>query len=391
MQYRFENGVLTLCPEGKINTSNAHAVEAEIRELREKYPSDKIVLDCDKLEYVSSAGLRVILRLKKEVNDTRLCNVHTGFYEILDTTGFIELMEVSKAFRTVSITGCELIGQGANGKVFRLDQENIIKVYHNADSLPMLQHERELSRTAFVLGIPTAIPYDVVQVKEGGYGSVYEMLNAKTYVQLFKSGEKSLDELAEMSIELLRIIHSHVTKQQIIPAIRDTALGWAMFLKDWLAPERFKKLYGLIEAVPDDPHLVHGDFHFRNIMFQNGESLLIDMDKFSHGHPVFELAAMYNAYCGFGAADPSFIQSFLDFDAETAAALWHKSLGLYLNTQDEQVLRAVEDKVKVVAYARILRHFLKRNGLDTEGGRKQISYSRAMLDDLLPRTDTLIF
>ena len=391
MQSKYESGILTIDLAGHIDSVNAPEVEAEIRSIRERYPADTIVLNCDQLEYSSSAGLRVILRLKQEVSDTSLSNVHSEFYEILETTGFTELMEVRKAYRIVSLDGCEIIGQGANGKIYRIDRENIIKVYTNTDSLSEIHHERELSRAAFVLGVPTAIPYDVVQIKEGGYGAIYELLNAKTYIQLLKNGEKSLDELTAMSIDLLKLIHSRIVKQDFIPSIKNTALDWAAFLKDYLPAEQYEKLYTLIDAVPEDMHMVHGDYHFRNIMFQNGESLLIDMDKLSHGHPVFELAAIYNACCGFSSANPSSTQNYLGISRETAAALWHKSLELYLNTQDEEMLLAVEDKAKIIGHARVMRHNIRRNGMNTESGRAQIAYSRSVLDELLPKTDTLQF
>ena len=391
MLSRFESGVLTVSLTGNIDASNAQEVEAEIREIRKQYPADTIVLDCDQLEYSSSAGLRVILRLKQEVSRTSLENVHSDFYEILEMTGFTEMMEIKKAYRVVSLEGCELIGQGANGKIYRLDGENIIKVYTNTDSLPEIHHDRELSRAAFVLGIPTAIPYDVVQVEEGGYGSVYEMLNAKTYIQLLKDGEMNLDVLVRMSIDLLRLIHSRIVKQSFIPEIRDTALDWAVYLKDYLPEDQAEKLYELINAVPGDMHMVHGDYHFRNIMYQDGESLLIDMDKLSHGHPIFELAAMYNAYCGFSEVDPANIESFLGITCETAAALWHRSLELYLDTQDEHVLQAVENKAKIIGHARLIRHYIRRNEQNTVIGRAQIAHSRKILADLLPVTDTLLF
>ena len=149
MQSKYENGILTLNLAGHIDSVNAPEVEAEIRNIRERYQADTIVLDCDQLEYASSAGLRVILRLKQEVSQTSLSNVHSEFYEILDTTGFTELMEVKRAYRVVSLDGCEIIGQGAHGKIYRIDRENIIKVYTNTDSLPEIHHERELSRAAF--------------------------------------------------------------------------------------------------------------------------------------------------------------------------------------------------------------------------------------------------
>ena len=326
MQTIYENGILTLRPTEHVDAVNAPVFEKDIWESLEKYQADTVVIDCDHVEYMSSAGLRIVLRLKQKVDRTSMINVHPGFYEILDTTGFTELMEVKKAYRVVSLEGCELIGQGANGKVYRLDRENIIKVYKKDDALPAIHHERELSRAAFVLGVPTAIPYDVVQIAEGGYGSVYELLNAKTYVQLLQSGEKSLDELVEMSIELLKLIHSRVVKQRVVPNIKDTALHWVEILKDCVPGEMYDKLYALIDAVPDDMHMLHGDYHFRNIMFQKEESLLIDMDKLSHGHPVFELAAIYNAYCGFGTTGPSVVEEFLGIPCDTAAVIWHKSL-----------------------------------------------------------------
>lgn len=391
MQAVSENGTLTLYLTGHVDAANAPALETQIQEARAQYPAETIVLDCDGLDYMSSAGLRVILRLKQQVPDTSIVNAHPDLYEILETTGFTELMAVKKAYRVVSLDGCELIGQGANGKVYRLDRENVVKVYKNVDALPEIEHERELSRTAFVLGVPTAIPYDVVRIAEGGFGSVYELLNARTYVQLYLDGEKSLEELADMSVSLLKFIHSRVVKQSAVPSIRDRALGWASFLKDYLDKPQFERLYALIEAVPEDDHMVHGDFHFRNILYQNGESLLIDLDKLSHGHPVFELAGIYNAYVGFGAADPANVERFIGLPYEKTLVLWRRLLEGYLETTDESTLSAVENKLKIISSARLMRHVIRYGNRDTEWGGRQIAWCRAILDELLPVTDTLLF
>ena len=366
MQTSYGNGILTLRPTEHVDAANAPVFEKEIQESLEKYQADTVVIDCDHVEFMSSAGLRIILRLKQKIDRTSLINVHPGFYEILDTTGFTELMEVKKAYRVVSLEGCELIGQGANGKVYRLDRENIIKVYKNADALPAIHHG-------------------------GGYGSIYELLNAKTYVQLLQSGEKSLDELVEMSTELLKLIHSRIVKQSVVPDIKDTALLWVEILKDCVPGEVYDKLYAMIDAVPDDMHMLHGDYHFRNIMYQNEESLLIDMDKLSHGHPVFELAAIYNAYCGFGTTDPSVVEEFLGIPCNTAAVIWRKTLERYLETKEESRLQAVEIRARIIGHARIMQHYIRRNGQNTEAGRRQIAYSRVVLEEVLPRVDTLLF
>ena len=155
----YENDCLKIAMAGHIDSSNAQDAEDEIKKLCEEYPTNNIVLDAEELKYISSAGLRVILRIRKKAPDLKIINVVPEVYEVLDMTGFTEMITVEKAYRRLSVDGCEVIGQGANGKVYRLDPDTIIKVYYNPDSLPDIHRERELARKAFVLGIPTAIPY----------------------------------------------------------------------------------------------------------------------------------------------------------------------------------------------------------------------------------------
>ena len=391
MKTGFENGVLTIELEGKIDSLNAPKIEEEIETLLQRYQPEAVVLDCERLEYTTSAGLRVILRLKQKIDDTRIINVRPEVYEIFDMTGFTEMIDIQKAYRVVSVDGCEVIGQGANGKIYRIDSDTIVKVFLNQDALEEIQRQRELARTAFVLGVPTAIPFDVVRIKEGGLGSVFELLNATSYAKLLISGEKSVDEVAAMSIDMLKLIHSKVVKPGSMPDMKAVALDWAGFLKDYLPEELFSKLYSLVDAVPVDMHMMHGDYHLKNVMLQNGESLLIDMDTLCHGHPVFELASMYNAYVGYSVLDHEIVLRFLGLDYETSSEFWRKSLELYLGTTDESVIREVENKAKIIGYTRIMRRSIRRNGLNTEAGRAEIANCREVLADLLPKTDTLLF
>ena len=391
ISYQYENGQLNLALSGHVDSANASAVEAEIQGIMFAHPADSIVIDCTKLRYISSAGLRIILRIRKAVADTRLENVAADVYEIFDMTGFTEMMEIRKAYRTISVEGCEIIGQGANGKVYRIDPDTIVKVYLNPDALPEIHRERELARTAFVLGVPTAIPYDVVRIEGGGYGSVFELLNADSFAALLISGEKTVDEVANMSIDLLKLIHATEVKPDSMPDMRAVALDWAAFLRTYLPPEHANKLYDLVEAVPADNHMMHGDYHLKNVMLQNGESLLIDMDTLSHGHPVFELASMYNAYCGYSELDHSISQSFLGISHETAVEFWNKALRLYLGDADEQTVRSVEEKAMIIGYARIMRRRIRRNGYATPEGRAEIENAAKHLAELLPKVDTLTF
>ncbi len=194
-----------------------------------------------------------------------------------------------------------------------------------------------------------------------------------------------------MSVELLKLIHSTVVKPDSMPDMKAVAIGWAEFLRDRLPAEAAEKLLALVDAVPADDHMLHGDFHVKNVMLQNGEALLIDMDTLCHGHPVFELASMFNAYRGFLEPDHSMAQRFLGISYEAAAAFWEKSLALYFPDAGEETRKDVENKASVLGYARIMRRSIRRGGLDTPEGRTVIEHCRSRLLELLPRVDTLLF
>ena len=388
---RIEDGKLIITLSGKIDSANSQDILEQIEKVRAILPSDSIVLDFDQLLYTTSAGLRIILHIKKAVPDTRIIRAHPDIYSILEMTGFTEMMDIEKAYRVISIRDCEVIGQGANGKVYRIDPDTIVKVYLDSDALPEIHRERELARAAFVAGVPTAIPYDVVRIEGGGFGSVFERLSATSFSKLLISGEKTVDELASMSIDLLKLIHSKEVDPEVMPNMKAVALHWAEFLQKYLPQDQYEKLHALIEAVPEDLHMMHGDYHLKNVMFQDGEAILIDMDTLCHGHPIFELASMFNAYRGYCAVDHTVVENFLGIPYETAGEFWRKSLALYLGTDDEARLNEVENKAKIIGFTRIMRRSIRRNGLNTREGILEIENCKKILSELLPVTDSLLF
>ena len=375
---------------GSIDSSNALHWEETIREQLEGKEGEPIILDAASLEYISSAGLRVLLRIKKKNPEIRLINASPEVYAILDMTGFTEIMQVEKAYRVVSVEGCEIIGQGSNGTIYRIDKDNVVKVYKNADALQEIQKERELAKLAFVLGIPTAISYDVVRVGDS-YGSEFEFLNARSFTRILSEEPDKLDWCVHEYVKMLRIIHSTLVPAGKLPDMKETVLSWAGFLQNYLPLETGEKLVSLVEAVPHDDHMIHGDYHTKNLVLQNDEVLLIDMDTLAVGHPVFELASIFNAYSGFSEIDHKRIERFQGINRETGLKFWHKSLADYLETDSKDRIREVENKARIIGYTRLVRRAIRRNGLETEEGRKEIEHWKKELIELLEETDTLLF
>ncbi len=375
---------------GRIDSNNAAEVEADLLRQLEGKESEECVLDAEKLVYISSAGLRIILHLKKSQKDLKIINVSSDVYEILEMTGFTQMMTVEKAYREVSVDGCEEIGRGANGTIYRIDHDNVVKVYNNADALDEIQHEREVAKLALILGIPTAISYDVVKIGDS-YGSVFELLDASSFSRILKSHPEKIDWCVAEYVKILKTIHSTEVPAGKLPDMRETVISWARFMQDYLPEESGKKLMELVEAVPHDDHMIHGDYHTKNLELTGDEVLLIDMDTLAVGHPVFELASMFNAFVGFYEMDHDAIIEFQGFDFEIAQAFWRKSLAGYLETEDEARIREVEDKARIVGYTRLLRRSIRRKGLETESGKEEIAHWKEELTGLLEKIDTLIF
>ena len=373
---------------GRITSANAAEVEQQANAALGDYAGKAITLDLNDLEYISSAGLRVLLRLRKRFAGMEVINVSSDVYEIFEMTGFTEMMPISKAYRRISVEGCEVIGQGANGEVYRIDPDTIVKVYYNPDSLPDIHRERELARTAFVLGVPTAIPYDVVRVGDG-YGSVFELLNAKSFSKLIAADPDGLEGYVRQFVDLMKLIHDTTVKPGVMPQMRDVALDWADFLRDYLPEEKWQKLHDLVAAVPEQLTMLHGDYHTKNVMLQNGEVILIDMDTLCTGHPVFELASVYNAFVGFSELDESVAMKFQGFSAETCRRIWELVLEMYFDNADEEERALHAKQAMLIGYTRLMRRRIRRGGLEDPVGQKEIACYKQHILELLDQVDRL--
>ena len=386
--YRIDKNILYIAVEGRIDASNAAEAEKKIFGIKNGNPGKHTVVDADNLEYISSAGLRVILRLRKEEPKLAIINVAPDVYEVFDMTGFTDMVTVEKAYQRMSVEGCEFIAKGANGAVYRYDDETIVKTYFAKDALPEIKQERENARRAFVLGINTAIPYGIVRVGDG-YGTVTELLNATSVTKLIRQNPDDMTEAVKYYVDMLKSIHAVEVEDGEVPDMKEIALDWARFVTAHIPEEQGRKLISLIEAVPKQNTLMHGDYHTNNVMVQNGEPLLIDMDTLCMGHPVFELGSMFNAFLGFSELNHEDIMRFMGYNRETSERFWNMSLRLYLGTEDEAVCQSVAEKAMIIGYTRMLRRALRRPN-EAESPAK-IARCKEMLAMLLQKTDSLCF
>ena len=91
-----EGGALCVALEGRLDTNTAPGFQTEMEPLLGSI--SELTLDCKALDYISSAGLRVLLTFEQELEEQgktmKLCNVNDIIRDVFDVTGFLEILTI---------------------------------------------------------------------------------------------------------------------------------------------------------------------------------------------------------------------------------------------------------------------------------------------------------
>lgn len=286
---------MVIALNGRLDAASGPALEARL-------PTEgvrELVLDFTDCPFVSSCGIRAILVANRRMITAggRLVvrNLPPTVREIFDMTGLSSIITVAKTMREISIDGLELLSQGVCGECYRLDSETVVKLYREGVASEVAEQEKNYARAAFVMGIPTAISYDIVACGTRS-GIVFELLNAELFSAVIRRDTGNIDLHAKRLSDIAKILHASPGDRAILTDLKDRFRGYIRQISDVITPDETEFMLDRLEAVPDAETCVHFDLHSSNIMVQNGELVIIDMGDFSVGSNMFELGLIYMIY-----------------------------------------------------------------------------------------------
>lgn len=333
MTAQIEGENLIIFFDTRIDTNNSAEVEAEIKNFVAENPGLTLTFDAENLQYISSIGLRILLKFRKAAKKTlTIRNVSKEVAEVFETSGFTKFFDVQKKLRQISIDNLQEIGRGTTGSVYKLDAENILKVYYETWTLENVKMERENSQKAFLSGLDTAIAYDVVRVGKN-FGIVYEMLNAATL-------EKVILENPEQAEFYAKQFADFVKRQNEIEfdgiSSKQARIELSKKIKT-IDAETHAIIIEILEAVPECKNFSHGDLNLSNVIVQDGNFMMIDMGEISCGHKIFDVAWIYFMYeirqrHGKNVMGPKVMPEIF----------WKSFSQEYFNTKDEKTLQHFE-------------------------------------------------
>lgn len=356
MRYYMSGSTLVCQPEGSIDISNADELGQEIRSASETHDAKRLLLDIEGVSYISSAGLRMIMQLARTFDDVLVLGANPEVYSIFEVTGLTEVMSVHRRLRSMNPKDMQMIGAGAFGRVYRINDEQVVKVYDlTAYPVERVEHERQVARQAFIHRVPSAIPFETVRVGEE-LGIVYELIDACTIGEVVSENPGDCELWARRMAELAIKLHTTEFAEGQLPDARLIFQGWVDRAEASGLHEEstIARLREFVNAIPSAHTFVHGDFHPANVMVMpDGELLLIDMGDASVGHPAIDLAGAYHVM-RVAAKRPGGAKLLCGMSPKLLDQFWNAFVRAYCRTDDDETVAELERNLAIVALPRTM-------------------------------------
>jgi uncharacterized protein (TIGR02172 family) len=307
--------------------------------------------------------------------------------EILFITGLNKLFSVRRGMRRISVNGCEQIGQGANGEVYRLKDETIVKVFFDSENLKNVETEDRIAHAVLGTGLPAVITYDIVKVGQDRYGIVYETLGAKTLSETIEEDPSRFDEWMAEYVELYRQVHETDGRRTRLPLTKNVYRKHLCESADWYTKGEMEQLLRLLESIPDRNTLIHGDYHPNNIMVNDGELIMIDLGDFSIGHPVFDFLATAATQANLVELSPKYAEFHTKMKAERIRKGWSTLLDLYFSDRTPQQRGEIDAQVRLLSKLKVACAPAVAKGISDQLMEASI---KDVKENLIPRINELI-
>lgn len=94
LEFKNENGSLTVKVIGKLDTMTAPKLEEELSKNTDGVGA--IIFDLEELKYISSSGIRVLLAIKKKISNMKVLKPTEEIMEVFEITGLADVFDIEK-------------------------------------------------------------------------------------------------------------------------------------------------------------------------------------------------------------------------------------------------------------------------------------------------------
>ena len=215
----------------------------------------------------------------------------------------------------------EVLSKGYWGTIYALSDKYLIKTSTTSEDMTIDEFKR--SRAVYEAGVPCAEPVKMVETVKGP-AIIVERISGRSIARRASMKLESLDTYIDAFVKLAKKMWSISIPDNTLPTLKSDWLDLAKLYREFMSDEIVDKYVKFVNALPDDNKFLHMDFHWSNVMFNGGDSRLIDLPNACVGHPAIDMtsiACFYNLIPKIGFEDRTY-QDVFRINEEEAAYVW---------------------------------------------------------------------
>ncbi len=182
----------------------------------------------------------------------------------------------------------KFIGSGGTATVYEWGNDEIIKIFKPEVQIETIKNEEYIGKILndFSLNIPKYIGTIDIDDKKG---IIYERINGKQFAEKIFSATDQSETAADFAKMHYEIHQNHTDK---LPSQRDM-FNWRISKIENYLGKDLRKIQDLLDSLPTNNNLCHGDFHPLNILVEHEKYIAIDWEGSCAGHPFLDVAWSY--------------------------------------------------------------------------------------------------
>ena len=205
------------------------------------------------------------------------------------------MKNTNSTYPQIDLSLWQQVGEGGNGKTYENPSrpDVILKVNNERlSTLEAVKHEFDVSKAVEGLGLAVPAMYEIVRAGQA-YATISQRIKGKKSLSRICHDEpERTEEMARLLCRKGKELFATPCDTDFFPSRKEQVL-WAIDHAGFVSRKNRRKIRAFLESIPENNHCVHGDFQTGNII-QSGENYYwIDLDRFAHGDPMFDIGHLF--------------------------------------------------------------------------------------------------